>query len=1190
MARESKSAKLLANLAAGTEQARERGKQADDRGAGNWPGFVHLRVHSAYSLLEGALPIKTLIKRAVSDDQPALAITDTNNLFGALEFSIKAMEAGIQPLIGCQLDIDMEDGQSGDRRSHRDHLQKMPSIVLYAATPAGYDRLVALVSQAYLGGDTSDSNDRAHIMLSWLQQGADGLIAITGAAGGPVDHAMRDGHPEQARARLECLKHVFGDRLYLELQRQGRFDRAHEARMIALAYDAEVPLVATNEAFFPTPDDYEAHDALMAVANNAVMSDDRRPRLSVDNCLKSRSEMTELFADIPEALENTIEIARRCSAIVESRAPILPRFTGGGEDDPQAALAAEASELRRQSIEGLERRLARIGLAEGYSEADYRERLQVELDIIENMKFPGYFLIVADFIKWAKDQGIPVGPGRGSGAGSLVAYALTITDVDPLRFSLLFERFLNPARVSMPDFDIDFCQDRREEVIRYVQKKYGREQVGQIITFGSLQARAALRDVGRVLEMPYGLVDRICKLVPNNPAAPTPLHKAIEEEPRFAEEVENEPAVGRLLDIAQKLEGLYRHASTHAAGIVIGDRPLSQLVPMYRDPRSDMPVTQFNMKWVEQAGLVKFDFLGLKTLTVLKTAVGFIAKRNITIDLEALPLDDKPTYEMLSRGETVGVFQVESAGMRKALIGMRPDRIEDIIALVALYRPGPMENIPVYNARKHGEEELASIHPKIDGLLAETQGVIVYQEQVMQIAQVLAGYSLGEADLLRRAMGKKIKEEMDKQRARFVEGAVERKVSKPQANLIFDLLAKFANYGFNKSHAAAYGIVSYQTAYLKAHYPVEFLAASMTLDMSNTDKLVDFRQDARRLEIEVVAPSVQTSFRHFETGDNKIYYALAAIKGVGEAAVEHIVAVRGDEPFASLEDFCTRIDPRQVNRRVLESLIAAGAFDCFGHDRAMLSGGLDRVLGFAQRAQENRISGQSDMFGIGGGGATEAETIQLPAAMPWLPAEKLHREYQALGFYLSAHPLDSYNDLLAKMRVQTWADFSVSVKAGATAGRLAGTVTSKQERKTRTGNKMGIVAFSDSSGQYEAVLFSEGLALYRDLLEPGKSIVITVTAEERPEGIGLRIQTADSLEDRAARGQSALRVYMRDAKPLNSVTTHLKSRGEGQVSFVMIKDDGRREIEVTLPDRYKISPQLASALKAAPGVLDVELV
>ncbi|MGG2477908.1 DNA polymerase III subunit alpha, partial [Rhizobium sp. BR5] len=734
---------------------------------------------------------------------------------------------------------------------------------------------------------------------------------------------------------------------YIELQRQSGYDRSHERRMIGLAYEHDIPLVATNEAFFPSKADYEAHDALMAVAHNAIVSDDSRFRLTPDHYIKSRAEMTALFADIPEALENTVEIALRCSYVLKKRGPILPRFTGAS-DDPEAAQRAEAEELRRQAVEGLDQRLAALGMAPGYIEQEYRDRLDFELGVIERMGFPGYFLIVADFIKWAKLQDIPVGPGRGSGAGSLVAYALTITDVDPLRFSLLFERFLNPERVSMPDFDIDFCQDRREEVIRYVQRKYGREQVAQIITFGSLQARAALRDVGRVLEMPYGQVDKICKLVPNNPANPTPLSKAIEEEPRLQEEADKEPVVARLLDIAQKIEGLYRHASTHAAGIVIGDRPLSKLVPMYRDPRSDMPVTQFNMKWVESAGLVKFDFLGLKTLTVLKVAVDFVAKRGIKVDLAAIPLEDAKTYEMLSRGETIGVFQVESAGMRKALIGMRPDCIEDIIALVALYRPGPMENIPVYNARKHGEEELESIHPTIDHLLKETQGVIVYQEQVMQIAQVLSGYSLGEADLLRRAMGKKIKEEMDQQRERFVDGAIKNGVSKPQADTIFDLLAKFANYGFNKSHAAAYAIVSYQTAYMKAHYPVEFLAASMTLDMANTEKLNDFRQDASRLGIEVVAPSVQTSFRQFETGENRIYYSLAAIKGVGEGAVEHIVTVRDGKPFTSLEDFCLRIDPKQINRRVLESLINAGAFDCFGRDRAEMIGGLDRIIGYAQ--------------------------------------------------------------------------------------------------------------------------------------------------------------------------------------------------------------------------------------------------
>ncbi|MBD9372061.1 DNA polymerase III subunit alpha [Rhizobium sp. ARZ01] len=1148
--------------------------------------FVHLRVHSAYSLLEGALPIKKILGKAVSDAQPAIAITDTNNLFAALEFSQKCVGDGIQPLIGCQLSIDMEDESGdGERRNPAQALAKLPSLVFLVATDAGYARLMELVSRAYLEGE--GGGHAIHIRRSWLDEGTDGLIALTGASTGPIDMAYSAGQPALAEGRIAELKRLFGDRLYVELQRHANYDRRHERRMIELAYAQDVPLVATNEPFFPSPDEYEAHDALMAVAHNAMVSDDNRFRLSADHYLKSRTAMAALFADLPEAIENTVEIARRCSFVLNTRAPILPRFTGATAD-PEEAERAESAELRRQAVEGLEGRMASLGLSAGYSEQDYRERLDFELGVIERMKFPGYFLIVSDFIKWAKQQNIPVGPGRGSGAGSLVAYALTITDVDPLRFSLLFERFLNPERVSMPDFDIDFCQDRREEVIRYVQRKYGREQVAQIITFGSLQARAALRDVGRVLEMPYGQVDKICKLVPNNPANPTPLSKAIEEEPKLQEEAEKEPVVARLLDIAQKIEGLYRHASTHAAGIVIGDRPLSQLVPMYRDPRSDMPVTQFNMKWVEQAGLVKFDFLGLKTLTVLKTAVDFIRKREIEVDLGSLPLDDKLTYEMLSRGETVGVFQVESAGMRKALIGMRPDCIEDIIALVALYRPGPMENIPVYNARKHGEEEIESIHPTIDHLLKETQGVIVYQEQVMQIAQVLSGYSLGEADLLRRAMGKKIKEEMDKQRARFVDGAVKNGVSKPQSDLIFDLLAKFANYGFNKSHAAAYAIVSYQTAYLKAHYPCEFLAASMTYDMANTDKLNDFRQDAARLGIKVIPPSIQTSYAHFETGESRIYYALAAIKGVGESAVQHIVETRGDKPFESLEDFCLRIDPKQVNRRVFESLICAGAFDCFGHDRAALIAGMDRLLGYAQRAQENKTSGQSDMFGAGA--ATGPETISFPSYAPWLASEKLHREFQVLGFYLSAHPLDTYNAMLSKMRVQNFADFAVSVKQGATAGRLAGTVTSKQERKTRTGNKMGIVAFSDASGQFEAVLFSEMLHQYRDLLEPGKSLVLTVQAEERPEGIGLRIQTARSLEEEALQQQKALRVYVRDSGPLRSIAAHLNAKGEGLVSFIVIKDNGQREIEVELNERYRISPEIAAALRSAPGVIDVEMV
>ncbi|WP_176084069.1 DNA polymerase III subunit alpha [Martelella sp. HB161492] len=1143
--------------------------------------FVHLRTHSAYSLLEGALPLKSILKLALKDEQPAIAITDTNNLFSALEFSQKAIGEGLQPILGCQLSVDMEDGEAGERKAPH-VIVKLPSLVFLVSNDAGYANLMALVSRAYLSGS---GHEALSVKLSWLEEFCEGLIVLTGASGGPVDQAIAGGSAERAEERLLRLKRIFGDRLYVELQRHGNYDRNHERHVIELAFRHELPLVATNEAFFPTRDDFEAHDALMAVAHNAIVSDDTRFRLTPDHYVKSQKEMVALFEDLPEAVDNTVEIARRCSFVLDTRSPILPRFTGASEH-PDEAEKAEATELRRQAREGLENRIAHIGLAKGHSHEDYLERLEYELDIIEGMKFPGYFLIVSDFIKWAKEHDIPVGPGRGSGAGSLVAYALTITDVDPLRFSLLFERFLNPERVSMPDFDIDFCQERREEVIHYVQRKYGREQVAQIITFGSLQARAALRDVGRVLEMPYGQVDRICKLVPNNPAAPVPLSKAIEDEPKLQEAAEEEPVVARLLAIAQKIEGLYRHASTHAAGIVIGDRPLSRLVPMYRDPRSDMPVTQFNMKWVEQAGLVKFDFLGLKTLTVLKTAVDYIAKSGTLIDLATVPLDDQETYEMLARGETVGVFQVESAGMRKALIGMQPDRIEDLIALVALYRPGPMENIPVYNARKHGEEEIESIHPLIDHLLAETQGVIIYQEQVMQVAQVLSGYSLGEADLLRRAMGKKIKEQMDKQRVRFVEGAVERGVQKKRADEIFDLLAKFANYGFNKSHAAAYAIVSYHTAFLKAHYPCEFLAATMTFDMANSEKLNDFRHDARRLGIDVVAPSVQTSFRRFETGEGCIFYALAAIKGVGDAAVEHIVEMRGDRPFASLEDFCRRIDPKMVNRRVLESLICAGALDCFGHPRAALLAGMDRLLGFAQRSQDDKRSGQADIFG----NLVADEKIILPEFTPLPDSERLMKEFQVLGYYQTAHPLDAYKDLLAKMRVQSFADFSLSVKNGADRGRLAGTVVGRQERKTKTGNRMGIVAFSDSTGQFEGVLFSEALYQYRDLLEPGVSVVITVAAEMRPEGIGLRIQTVQSLEEESVRQQKAMRVFIRGDSPIASFARYLNDNGDGLVSFVLIQAEGRREIEIELPGTYRLSPEVASAMRTVNGVVDVELV
>jgi DNA polymerase-3 subunit alpha len=1149
------------------------------------PAFVHLHVHSSYSLLEGALPIARLAELAKKDRQPALALTDTDNMFGALEFSEKMAGAGIQPIIGCALAIDFADQDGGPRAGAGLPLAR-PRIVLLAAREGGYRSLARLNSRAFL---ETPPNEPPHIKLAWLADEAEGLIALTGGPGGPLDQAIVAGQASLAASRCAALTQLFGDRLYIELQRHGMAsERSAEGALLDLAYAQGIPLVATNEPFFATEDDYEAHDALICIAEGRVLAESDRRQLTPEHRFKSRAEMMKLFADLPEALASTVEIARRCAFRPRLRAPILPRFSVG----PDGAAIDEAAELRRQAEAGLARRVAAHGVAGGHTEAEYRERLAYELDVIVRMKYPGYFLIVADFIQWAKAQGIPVGPGRGSGAGSLVAYALTITDLDPIRFDLIFERFLNPERVSMPDFDIDFCQDRRDEVIRYVQERYGRDQVAQIITFGTLQARGVLRDVGRVLEMPYGQVDKLCKLVPQNPASPISLKRAIEDEPRLQAARDSDPVVKRAFDIAQRLEGLHRHASTHAAGIVIGERPLSELVPLYRDPKSMMPVTQFNMKWVEPAGLVKFDFLGLKTLTVLETAVSFIRRRGIDIDPLRIPLDDTKTFEMLARGETVGVFQVESQGMRRALIDMRPDRFEDLIVLVALYRPGPMANIPTYCARKLGQEQIEYLHPKLEPILAPTYGIITYQEQVQQIARDLAGFTLAEADLLRRAMGKKIKSEMDAQRGRFLAGAVERGVDKGVASTIFDACAKFAEYGFNKSHSAPYALLTYQTAYLKANYPVEFLAASMTLDMSNTDKLAEFRAECERLGIRVVPPSINRSGTVFEVAGTSIHYALAALKGVGAQAVGTIVEARGGRDFVDLADFASRLNPRAVNKRVLESLAAAGAFDALEGNRARAFAAVDRMLASAQRTHEAQTVGQAELFG----GPAARATLDLPTVEPWLPAERLQREFDAIGFFLSGHPLDDYAPALKRLRIQSWAEFSRAVRAGATAGRVAGTVVARLERRTRTGSKMGVIQLSDPSGQFEAIIFAEGLQQFRDVLEPGSAVLLTLSAEAQGDDVRARIQSVEPLDQAAARLQKGLRVFLKSQAPIESLARRLEggaaprgaqANGHGEVSVVLMIDQGT-EVEVKLPGRFPVSPQIAGAIKAVPGVVAVE--
>ncbi len=1143
-------------------------------------GFIHLHLHTSFSLREGAIPIGKLLKLALADAMPAVAVTDANNLFGALEFSEKFAKEGVQPIIGCQLTVDFADDEALRQRGVSLAADaSRGNIVLLARNERGYANLMHLASHAWLAVAPGEA---PHVSPAALAEASEGLIALSGGPAGPLDRALALDNERVARARLAALAPLFPEGFYIELQRHGLESEAQvEPMLLDLAYDESLPLVATNEPYFAAASDFDAHDALLCIADGTVVSQDDRRRLTPEHRFKTRAEMVELFADLPEATRNSVEIALRCAYRPRTRKPILPNFSAGAD---------EAAELRRQAEAGLVARLAAHGPAAGHTEEDYRQRLDFELSIIERMKFPGYFLIVSDFIKFAKSEGIPVGPGRGSGAGSLVAYALTITDLDPIRFSLLFERFLNPERISMPDFDIDFCQSRRDEVIEYVRRRYGADRVAQIITFGSFLARGVLRNVGRVLEMPLGLVDKLAKMVPQNPAKPVTLKQAIEGEARLREAAEQDSRVRQMLEIAEKLEGLYSNASTHAAGIVIGDRPLEKLVPLYRDPKSDMAATQFNMKWVEPAGLVKFDFLGLKTLTTLATCVALLNQRGIEVDLSKIPLDDKKTYEMLGRGETIGVFQLESAGMRKALAEMRADRFEDVIALVALYRPGPMANIPTYCAVKLGEEEAEYLDPKIEPVLKETFGVIIYQEQVMQIAQILSGYSLGEADMLRRAMGKKIKAEMDAQRARFVDGATARGLTKAKADEIFDYLAKFADYGFNKSHAAAYALVAYQTAWCKANHPVEFLAASMTLDKSNTDKLAEFRNEATRLGIRVEPPSINRSGVDFEVhadgdGNLSIRYALSAVKGVGEGQSAALVSARGETPFRDLADLAARVNPREVNKKVLEALAAAGAFDEIERDRARAFAAVEPILALANRVQDEAAAGQSALFGV-----AEPEVLSLAKSESWSAEERLQREFDAIGFFVSGHPLDGYQGVLERLRVQRWATFVRAVKQGASAGRLAATVLDRTERRTKSGSKMGIVSLSDPSGQYEAILFQEGLNQYRDLLEKGACVLVTLQANVEGEDVRARISQVEKLDEAAARMQKGLRIALRDAAPLPRLAEKLKGRAEGEVMLLLRLEGPEREVEIKLPGRYPINPQVSGAIKAIPGVAEVELV
>ncbi|MEI7710418.1 MAG: DNA polymerase III subunit alpha [Rhodospirillales bacterium] len=1135
--------------------------------------FVHLRAHSAYSLSEGAIRVDKLAALAKDANMPAVAITDSGNLFGALEFSQYCTGKGIQPIVGCQVAL---------ARSDNARLAPDP-IVLLAQNALGLANLQKLSSQGFLDTDPSLKPQQA-----WGRIAANsaGLLLLTGGTTGPIGRMLAEGQKSDAERLLAMMLEAFPGRTMMELHRHGLdIDRAIEPGLIALADAKGLPLVATNDCLFATPNMHEAHDALLCIAEGRMLSEQDRRRVTPEHWFKPATVMRALFADLPEACDNTLALARSCAIMAETRKPLLPTCPKVRDG------ATEEETVRAMAAEGLQRRMDDIK-ADDAKRAKYIERLNYELDVIANMGFSGYFLIVADFIQWSKANDIPVGPGRGSGAGSVAAWALTITDLDPLQFNLLFERFLNPERVSMPDFDIDFCQEGRDRVIEYVRNEYGGDRVAQIITFGKLQARAAVRDVGRVLGLPYGQVNKVAELIPNNPAKPVTLAQAVEGEPRLQALRDEDEAIGRLIEIALQVEGLYRHASTHAAGVVIGDRPLVELVPLYKDPKSDFLVTQYSMKYVEQAGLVKFDFLGLTTLTILDRAKGYLRKLGIEVDLDHLPLDDKKTYEMLARGDAGGVFQMEGQGMRDTLRQMRPDRFEDLIAAVALYRPGPMANIPDYCRRKHGEK-WEPPHPVIADILGETYGIMVYQEQVMQISQTMAGYSLGGADLLRRAMGKKIAKEMEQQRAIFEKGSIERGIDPAKATEVFDLMAKFADYGFNKSHAAAYALVAYQTAWLKANHPEVFIASCMSLAMNNTDRLAALKQEAERSHIVVLPPDINASAADYsverqEDGTLAIRYALAAIKRVGLAAMESLVVSRGEKPFVDLADLASRVDPKQINKAQFENLIRAGGFDSLEKNRARLFSVAETIVRRAQANREEKASGQIGLFG-GPATSTTAEPIRLPDVPDWAPLERLAFEADAVGFHLTAHPLDTYAQALRRLGVIRSADAEAKAKAGMRTVKLAGTVVAIKERITSKGSRMAWVRISDASGSIEVTCFSEVLGRSRDVLTQGTNIL--VGAELKLEGETMRVTANDvaALDKAAAAAGASMRIWLSETAAIPHIRDILAREGGGKGRITLIPRVGiEQSVEIALPGGYSVTPRLAQALKVLPGVEQVE--
>lgn len=1115
--------------------------------------FIHLRICSSYSMLKGAIKVPEILKLAIQNNMPAVGISDYNNMFGVLEFSSTLSKAGIQPIIGMILSVSRQNS-SFDLNS-----KKTSDILLIAQNDEGYRNLMHIISAAYL---KYGKDGMADFPMDELGKYSDGVIALTGGLKGPIGTNLAHGLKDNAVRELKFLKEIFKDRLYFEIIRDSR-ENFIETDQLNLAYDFNVPLVATNNVFFADEDMVEAHDVLICIDQVKLLSDDDRERSLEDYYFKSQNEMLELFSDLKEATDNTILIAERCSTMAYERKPMLPKVDIAKDRTPD-------DELSIRAHEGLLKKFQIYGILDEKDQKPYYERLEYELSVIKKMGFSSYFLIVSDFITWAVNHSVPVGPGRGSGAGSIVAWCIRITNLDPLKFRLIFERFLNPERVSMPDFDVDFCQDKREQVIEYVCQKYGHDRVGHIIAFGKLQARVVLRDVGRVLGMSYGFIDKICKLVPQNPTNPLTLAQAIEVEPALKTMINEDEQVRHLIDLGLKLEGMTRHASTHAAGIVIANQPLDDLVPLYKDPKSDIPVTQFNMKFVEKAGLVKFDFLGLKTLTTIQQTVDLLKNRDINLNIDMIPLDDQKTYDMVNRIETVGVFQLESTGMRDVIRKLRPDHFEDFVALVALYRPGPMDDIPKYVARKHGEEPISYPHPMLKDILEPTYGVMVYQEQVMQIAQVIAGYTLGQADLLRRAMGKKIKAEMDMQKERFVQGCLQNHLTNQEAEALFEQISKFAGYGFNKSHATPYALIAYQTAYLKANYPVEFMTALMNLDKNNTDKISYFKQELDRINVKLLPPDINKSNSNFsvetlENGELAIRYGLSAIKGVGEFAMNSLQAERElNGNFKDLSDFLSRSNEKIVNKKQLESLISAGAFDCLHKNRRELFMNVQQMSNFYEISKNKK---QTSLF------SGNDELIQLKKCNEWNELELLSQEFSALGFYLSSHPMISIVDDLKVFNVKLFQDVVKEGTDGSVV--LAGIIVKVVKKISKTGNRFVFIHLSDTSGAYEVVAFSEILTKYTDILIEGN--IVIVKASVKFDGDIMRLTAWDLqpfVNQKLERAKeiaaiNSLNISIKNRAKLLLCKTFLEKLPRGKVEISLIIDNKK----MTLQQKYEINEE-----------------